>query len=41
MFDKAIAEFGRVDGLVNNAATNVYFGPMLGIDGRPGTRSSR
>jgi NAD(P)-dependent dehydrogenase (short-subunit alcohol dehydrogenase family) len=32
MFDKAIAEFGRVDGLVNNAATNVYFGPMLGID---------
>ncbi|HAX82146.1 MAG TPA: short-chain dehydrogenase [Actinobacteria bacterium] len=32
MFDKALAEFGRVDGLVNNAATNVYFGPMLGID---------
>ena len=31
-FDKALAEFGRVDGLVNNAATNVYFGPMLGID---------
>lgn len=32
LFDRVIAEFGRVDGLVNNAATNVYFGPMLGID---------
>lgn len=32
LFDKTLAEFGRVDGLVNNAATNVYFGPMLGID---------
>lgn len=32
LFDKAIEEFGAVDGLVNNAATNVYFGPMLGID---------
>ena len=32
LFDKAVAEFGHVDGLVNNAATNVYFGPMLGID---------
>lgn len=29
---KAVAEFGAVHGLVNNAATNVYFGPMLGID---------
>ena len=32
LFDTAVAEFGRVDGLVNNAATNVYFGPMLGIE---------
>jgi NAD(P)-dependent dehydrogenase (short-subunit alcohol dehydrogenase family) len=32
LFTKAVAEFGSVDGLVNNAATNVYFGPMLGID---------
>src|SRR3989304_3743167 len=24
LFDKAFAEFGRGDGLVNNAATNVY-----------------
>ncbi len=32
LFDKAVAEFGGVHGLVNNAATNVYFGPMLGID---------
>ncbi|NNC42679.1 MAG: glucose 1-dehydrogenase [Acidimicrobiia bacterium] len=32
LFEKAIAEFGAVDGLVNNAATNPYFGPMLGIE---------
>lgn len=32
LFAKATAEFGGVHGLVNNAATNVYFGPMLGID---------
>ena len=32
LFDRAVAEFGGVHGLVNNAATNVYFGPMLGID---------
>ena len=29
MFDKAVERFGRVDGLVNNAATNPYFGPMI------------
>jgi NAD(P)-dependent dehydrogenase (short-subunit alcohol dehydrogenase family) len=29
MFAKAIARFGRVDGLVNNAATNPYFGPLI------------
>jgi len=32
LFDKAVKEFGTVHGLVNNAATNVYFGPLLGID---------
>jgi NAD(P)-dependent dehydrogenase (short-subunit alcohol dehydrogenase family) len=32
LFSKAVDEFGSIDGLVNNAATNVYFGPMLGID---------
>jgi NAD(P)-dependent dehydrogenase (short-subunit alcohol dehydrogenase family) len=29
MFGKAIERFGRVDGLVNNAATNPYFGPLV------------
>jgi NAD(P)-dependent dehydrogenase (short-subunit alcohol dehydrogenase family) len=29
----AVAHFGKVDVLVNNAAANPYFGPMLGIDG--------
>jgi len=29
MFAKAIERFGRVDGLVNNAATNPYFGPLI------------
>jgi len=28
----AIAKFGKVDILVNNAATNPYFGPMIDID---------
>ena len=32
LFARATAELGGVHGLVNNAATNVYFGPMLGID---------
>ena len=32
LFDRARDEFGRVHGLVNNAATNPYFGPMLAIE---------
>jgi NAD(P)-dependent dehydrogenase (short-subunit alcohol dehydrogenase family) len=28
----AVARFGKVDVLVNNAATNPYFGPMLGVE---------
>ena len=29
LFEQAIARFGRVDGVVNNAATNPYFGPLI------------
>jgi NAD(P)-dependent dehydrogenase (short-subunit alcohol dehydrogenase family) len=29
MFARALDKFGRVDGVVNNAATNPYFGPLL------------
>src|SRR5436309_1025222 len=29
LFARALQEFGRVDGIVNNAATNPYFGPLL------------
>jgi NAD(P)-dependent dehydrogenase (short-subunit alcohol dehydrogenase family) len=29
LVEKAVAEFGRIDVLVNNAATNPYFGPLL------------
>jgi NAD(P)-dependent dehydrogenase (short-subunit alcohol dehydrogenase family) len=29
LFAAAVAKFGRVDGAVNNAATNPYFGPLL------------
>jgi NAD(P)-dependent dehydrogenase (short-subunit alcohol dehydrogenase family) len=29
MFARAVERFGRVDGLVNNAATNPYFGPLV------------
>lgn len=29
LFARAIEKFGRVDGAVNNAATNPYFGPLV------------
>jgi len=29
LFDAAIEKFGQVDALINNAATNPYFGPMI------------
>lgn len=32
LVEAAIAEFGQVDVLVNNAATNPHFGPMLSVD---------
>lgn len=32
LVEAAIARFGKVDVLVNNAATNPYFGPMLDIE---------
>jgi len=32
LVEQAIAKFGKVDVLVNNAATNPYFGPILDIE---------
>jgi NAD(P)-dependent dehydrogenase (short-subunit alcohol dehydrogenase family) len=32
LVDAAVKTFGKVDILVNNAATNPYFGPMIDID---------
>ena len=32
MMEEAVSKFGKVDILVNNAATNPHFGPMLTID---------
>ena len=32
LFAAALAEFGTIDGVVNNAATNPYFGPMINAD---------
>ena len=29
LFSKAVDRFGRVDGIVNNAATNPHFGPLV------------
>ena len=34
MLDQALKAYGKVDILVNNAATNPHFGPMLSIDER-------
>jgi NAD(P)-dependent dehydrogenase (short-subunit alcohol dehydrogenase family) len=31
LFARAVDKFGRVDGVVNNAATNPYFGPLIDI----------
>ena len=32
LVEKAVARFGKVDVLVNNAATNPYFGPLMQVD---------
>jgi NAD(P)-dependent dehydrogenase (short-subunit alcohol dehydrogenase family) len=32
MLDQALATYGQIDVLVNNAATNPHFGPMLTVD---------
>jgi NAD(P)-dependent dehydrogenase (short-subunit alcohol dehydrogenase family) len=32
LFEAAVKRYGKVDVLVNNAATNPYFGPMLAIE---------
>ena len=32
LVDEAMAKYSRIDILVNNAATNPYFGPVLGAD---------
>jgi NAD(P)-dependent dehydrogenase (short-subunit alcohol dehydrogenase family) len=34
MLDQALKTYGQVDILVNNAATNLHFGPMLTVDDR-------
>jgi NAD(P)-dependent dehydrogenase (short-subunit alcohol dehydrogenase family) len=32
LVEATVARFGKLDVLVNNAATNPYFGPMLGVE---------
>lgn len=32
LFEKATEAYGQVDIVVNNAATNPYFGPMIGVE---------
>jgi NAD(P)-dependent dehydrogenase (short-subunit alcohol dehydrogenase family) len=32
LVERSVSEFGKVDVLVNNAATNPYFGPLLSTD---------
>ena len=32
LVEESVRHFGKVDILVNNAATNPYFGPMIDID---------
>jgi NAD(P)-dependent dehydrogenase (short-subunit alcohol dehydrogenase family) len=34
LIEKAVSHFGKVDVLVNNAATNPYFGPLLDIESK-------
>jgi NAD(P)-dependent dehydrogenase (short-subunit alcohol dehydrogenase family) len=33
LVEDTVARFGALDVVVNNAATNPYFGPLLGVDG--------
>ncbi len=32
LFENAVQKFGHIDAVINNAATNPYFGPMMGVD---------
>jgi NAD(P)-dependent dehydrogenase (short-subunit alcohol dehydrogenase family) len=41
LVDAAVKKFGKVDGLVNNAAANPYFGPSSTPTWAPGRRPSR
>lgn len=34
LFDTAVSQYGKVDILVNNAATNPYFGPLLDVESK-------
>lgn len=39
--ERALDAYGRLDILVNNAATNEPYGPLMEADPRPGARRSR